>query len=95
MNNWITRHAQAWDAPRGMEVPIVGLIKSWLDYGQRHRAQYAASIGDDYVLGPEWAQIGMALLTLLNGDLGRLDGGSLDGIIRDAMLAQGFDPNTL
>lgn len=51
----------------------------------------AGGIGEDYVLGPEWATIGRALLALLNGETGRLDCGTLDGIIRDTLRAEGTE----
>jgi 5-methylcytosine-specific restriction endonuclease McrA len=50
-------------------------------------------IGSDGVLGVAWAKIGHQLLTLLCGDLGRLDGGTLDHIIRQAFELAGLDEN--
>ena len=47
-------------------------------------------IGSDSVLGIAWALIGRHLLTLLCGDLGRLDGGTLDGIVRSAFRLAGL-----
>ena len=45
----------------------------------------------DYVLGEAWAEIGRQLRNLLNGDLGRLDGGTLDHAITSAFAYAGLD----
>ena len=92
---WRTRHVSAIVAPVKAERPIVHMLKAWLEYADTHEAAYETRIGDDYVLGPQWAAIGGAMLALLNGDLGRLDGGTLDGIIRDTLSAEGFNPDEL
>lgn len=92
-NPWGMRHAEAWIIPHGSEVGIVGMIRAWAKYADQHRTRYESSIGDDGVLGVEWANIGRALLGLLNGELGRLDGGTLDGTIRDILSGEGCDPD--
>jgi len=71
---------------------LVLMLRGWLEYAEAHRYTYESQIGDDRVLGDEWMAIGQAMLGLLNGDLGRLDGGTLDAIIRDNLNEQGFDP---
>lgn len=94
-NGWATRHISAINAPRGAEVGIVSLLRGWMQYADTHSQRYESGIGEDGVLGDEWVKIGDALLGLLNGELGRLDGGSLDGLIRDTLRAEGFDPDNL
>ena len=79
-NAWGARHADAFDSPRGMERPIVGLYRALAEYADTHLARYASPIGDDGVLGDEWMQMLKALGGLLNGELGRLDGGTLDAL---------------
>lgn len=51
---------------------------------------YGVSIADDYVLGPAWAEIGKSLRTLLNGDCGRLDCGTIDRIVTEEFVANGL-----
>lgn len=63
------------------EAGIVHLIRGWAEYADAHFHRFESTIGEDSVLGEEWAQIGSALRGLLNGELGRLDGGTLDGLI--------------
>jgi hypothetical protein len=74
---------------------LVGLLRAWLDYAQQYQAEHGSNIGYDYVLGPEWATIGVAIRGLLNGTSGRLDCGTLDSILYDNLKEQGFDPDTL
>lgn len=88
---WPQRHLEAWDAPRGPEVPLKMLIVAWAAYAEAHQERFTASVGDDGVLGPEWVQIGKSLLELLNGDLGRFDGSTLDAEIREIARRQGVD----
>ena len=93
---WSARHRAALRAPRGpFEPAYVHLLRGWLCYADAHREQYHSGIGDDGVLGPHWARIGADLRGLLNGELGRLDGGTLDGLICRTLEAEGFDPNRL
>jgi hypothetical protein len=95
VNGWQGEHAKALHIPRGAEIPFVSLLNGWLEYADSHSRRFETGIGEDYVLGPQWAAIGSALLSLLNGELGRLDGGSLDSLIRDTLAAEGFDADKL
>ena len=88
-----TQHQKAITAPRGPEVGVVSLLRGWLQYADTHKARYDSGIGEDYVLGEDWRKMGFCLIGLLNGELGRLDGGSLDSLIRDTLKAEGFDPD--
>lgn len=76
-----------------LESSVGVAIYAWCAYAQAHEERFESQIGDDYVLGPAWARWGFALRELLNGDLGRLDGGTLDTIIHDNLKEQGFDPD--
>ena len=89
--NWKDRHRTAMADPQGPEIPIVALLGAWETYGRQHELRFESSIGDDSVLGPAWEQIGESLLTLLNGECGRLDCGTLDEMIRGTLHAEGFD----
>jgi hypothetical protein len=84
------RHLDAIARPRGPERPISGMLHAWLLYADSHQERYGSGIGQDGVLGPEWAAIGRALRGLLNGECGRLDCGTVDGIILDTLKAEGF-----
>ena len=89
---WRERYLYAVRHPtHEVEMPLLTMIQGWIDYARSHEARFNSRIGDDRVLGDEWFAIGAAMLGLLNGDLGRLDGGTLDTIIRDNLEEQGFD----
>lgn len=92
---WQTRHREAILAPRDFERSIVTMLRSWIEYAERHEAQYESTIGEDGVLGPAWAQIGDGIRQLLNGECGRLDCGTVDSIIHDNLKEMGFDPDNL
>lgn len=83
LDGWKASHFAALSQPRpGFEAAISGGFYAWAAYADGHRARYDAPIGDDGVLGPQWAAWGSALIGLLNGETGRLDCGWLDGEIR-------------
>lgn len=83
-------HEAAINLPKGVEVGLISLLKGWLRYADEYEKRYESSIGKDMILGPCWARIGESLLGMLNGELGRLDGGSLDNIIRETLKDEGF-----
>ena len=89
------RHEDAMMRPRGIERPIAGMLHAWLLYADLHRERFESGIGQDYVLGPEWAKIGAAIRGLLNGDCGRIDCGAVDSVIEATLKDEGFDPDTL
>lgn len=95
MGDWQARHCSAVGFPRGSEVGVVELLKGWASYADRHHDQYDSGIGDDGVLGPAWAAIGANIRTLLNGECGRLDCGTLDSFLCRTLEAEGFSPEEL
>jgi hypothetical protein len=92
-SEWSRRHDRAFNEPKGQEKGIVYLMVGWATYADEYYEAFGSAIGDDYVLGKAWEEIGSALLEMLNGDLGRLDGGTLDGKIRDILEHEGSDPD--
>jgi hypothetical protein len=91
---WKTRHNDAWRFPQTKEAPIVNLVLAFAAYADNHSARFDSKIGFDGVLGPAWADIGQSIITLLNGEIGRLDGGIVDGLVHDIMAEYGVDPDT-
>jgi hypothetical protein len=89
-NGWQDRHMRALGVPQGFEAGIVGMIESWARYADQHRARYETPIGDDYVLGPAWRDLGLSIRALLDGETGRLDCGTLSGFIHDTLASEGF-----
>jgi len=93
-NGWQDRHNSAMRIPHpGFEAAMVQLLTGWYNYAETHRRRYSSDIGEDGVLGEAWADIGTSIRALLNGDLGRMDGGTLDGFISDTLQHNSIDPN--
>jgi hypothetical protein len=91
---WAQAHTMAIGCPRdGYEKALVEMLSGWLRYADAVQDTWGAGVGKDYVLGPCWAQIGAGLRGLLNGDIGRMDGGTLDGLLCRTLEAEGFDPD--
>lgn len=84
---WQNRHRVAW-AQGGA---IRAMLEAWADYADGHSARYEESVGADYFLGVEWANIGKGIRALLNGETGALDCGTLDGFLVDTLTAEGFE----
>lgn len=84
--NWARRHIEA-------QSPVKDMIRAWIAYAVWHTTRYQAVLKNDYMMGAAWGRIGYDLLVLLNGNLGSLDGGTLDHIIRHNLEVQGFDPD--
>lgn len=82
-NQYGNAHFDAMQNPRpGFERAIVYMLKGWAEYADAHAKRYDSAIGDDGVLGDPWETIGQSIIDLLNGETGRLDCGTLDGVIR-------------
>lgn len=92
---WKHRHNTALVFPEGAERPIVHLLQAWNDYAIEYKRHYDGTIGEDGVLGPAWQDIGTSIRTMLNGELKRLDGGTLDAYILDTLAENGVDTSAL
>lgn len=90
-NRWGARHCAAWREPQPVEAGIVGLIQAAAVYADSHKSRFGSKVGDDGVLGDHWADILRNVRGLLNGECGRLDCGSVDGLILSMLEAEGFD----
>lgn len=81
------QHFRAWS----VENPVAGMVSAWVKYADRHAKQFGSGIGEDYVLGADWLKMGLAIRGLLNGELYGLDAGTVDAIIHECLIAQGFE----
>ena len=66
------------------------MLVGWEEYAASHKKWYESPIGDDHVLGPYWAETGLAMKRLLDGETGGLDCGSIGHNILAAIEAEGF-----
>lgn len=105
-NGWFQRHRQAakgqfmpvaTDAPEGdehgaqFELALLDILSGLTEYAGAHVRQYDSPIADDGVIGEAWLDALRGLRALLNGELGRLDGGTLDHAILELYKAAGFE----
>lgn len=74
---------------------IASMVKAWAKYADFHQDRYLSEIGDDGFIGTHWADMGKAILGLLNGETGGLDCGTLDGIIRKIATEHGVNGDEL
>ncbi len=72
------RHVAAYNRPRaGFEAALVGMIDAVEEYARAHAETFESDVSDDGVLGASLAGAIFAIRGLLDGELGRLDGGYL------------------
>jgi hypothetical protein len=96
---WMRRHMMAWELSDAgestgkmkLEATVRDLVIAWARHGEAHRIVHGTNIGEDQYLGFAWKAQAQALLMMLNGELGRLDGGTLDKIIRAVAETCGVD----
>lgn len=93
--SWRGRHNLGVTVPTmDKERSLVELFSGWARYAENHEARFEAKIGEDYILGVAWTEIGQGLRTLLNGELGRLDAGTLDSFLLNTATEHGIDLET-
>ncbi len=78
---WANRHNSALASPRGFERPVVHMLRAISAYRGLHLARYESDVMDDYVIGDGVKEIAAGLRTLLNGETGRLDCGTIDAYL--------------
>ena len=103
-NGWAEEHAscvraahRGADSADGRNVraySLIRMIDAWEAYAEAHKAdddQDLGGIGNDGYVGPLWQEIGKALIGLLSGEIGRLDAGTMDKVIRQVFQDHGLD----
>jgi len=97
--DWKMRHEQAMGRvlvptlAKSNEAAMVAMIKGWVAYAEAVKSTTEGEflVGQYGVLGPHWESIGYALKGLLDGEIGRLDGGILCSLILDTLKANGCE----
>lgn len=82
---WRGAHVRAWRTS-GVAAMVEALAKVADDYS----AQGFGEIGTDGVLGEAWLDGARCVRGLLDGDLRGLEGGTVDGLLRDLARYVGF-----
>jgi|1_EtaG_2_1085319.scaffolds.fasta_scaffold09492_1 hypothetical protein len=91
MTDWIIRHFNAMDNPTSIEAPTVKIFQYLGDAIEAHEERYGTKLANDYILGAAWLEIAKQVRVLLNGELGRLDGGTLDKALYSLAQVAGFN----
>lgn len=86
---WDKRHNEALVNPKGFEIGIVGLLVGLEEYIEQHQTRYDSALIDDYVLNKGLVKIIEGLRVFLNGEIGRLDAGTLDKVFVEILMACG------
>lgn len=88
MKDYERRTQQALTAPETEEERSISrLLNEMRLLGERHK--------DDYVLVTAVEHIGSAIIVLLNGEVGRLEQGTVDKLVRDLVETAGGDSSEL
>lgn len=69
------------DSKVGVYIGEISSDSGMEEYRKAHQARFDSPIEDDYVLAAGIVDIAKGIRTLLNGEIGRLDGGTLDGYL--------------
>lgn len=100
-NEWGERHVRAfrsiaaWGGNSSQEAGMIQMIYGWAEYADAHFHRFESLIGEDGFLGPAWLAMGKGIRALLNGETGRLDCGTLDGLILEIAEHNGFNEEDL
>lgn len=73
------------------ERSLVAMLRALGDYAEQHQHRFGAPLARDSFLGEQWLVMLRGFLALLNGDLGRLDGGALYAAAMDVYTWAGFE----
>lgn len=64
-------------SPVVLGASVFNMVKACESYARAHRTFIGSDLADDAVLGPCFASVVDGILGLLNGELGKHDGGTL------------------
>ena len=93
---WKERHTDALVTPYpGVESALVNILRALDHYDRYYSSRFGSAIANDYILGAAWLEIAKAARTLLNGELGRFDAGTLDKMILAHVEDAGFTEDEL
>jgi len=93
---WQERHEQAFISPQpGFEQAFKHLVQFLDQYDRAHTTRFDSAIANDYVLGDAYKDILKAARTLLNGEHGRFDAGTMDSIFLGIATTAGFSEDEL
>lgn len=88
----LKRHNLSLTFPEHRERPLIFLAQAWELYAAEYqRLHNNASVCLDPAMGPAWLAIANAMLTMLNGEIGRLDKATMSEFIRETSAEHGAE----
>ena len=92
---WARNHVAAFTGAQDNERVVINLVCALAQYleGYGLRDEHGDEqnlLAHDYVLGPAWSRIWVGARGLLNGECGRLDCGTIDGLLGELAYAAGY-----
>lgn len=69
---------------------LADMLRGWERYAEAHQDRYGEHIGNDHIIGDYWAEVGLAIKRLLDGETGGLDCGSIAQNITNAIAEVGI-----
>lgn len=91
-NAYGERHYWAFHEPKkGHERALVHLVRGLVEYADTHEEEFGRKIADDNFFGPEWLKMLSSVRALLNGEIGRFDGGLFDTMLCTIAEKAGFE----
>ncbi len=93
-NGWGMRHHDAFVVPHtALELGLTQMLRGVARYADAYQKRFDSPVGTDYVLGDEGVlPVLVAIHRLLDGELDRLDGGTLSSLLISLAQNMGF-PN--
>ena len=93
LDPWEIRHNNAVTCPTPNEAILISMIQSVALYVRHAEMSEGLDVGQwrDYALGDGVGTMIEGIRTLLNGDISRLDGGTLDAVLTSLAERVGYD----
>ena len=96
-NGWGRRHCLEWKRAHLFThaASMRRFIEGLATYADAHQKEFDSTISEDGVLGDYWLDIFKGVRGMLNGELGALDGGTLDTTLLGILEKAGFTEEDL
>jgi len=94
-NSWCIDHLRAMFEPDDLERITLGVVYFLASYADAYYRTHEQYISEDNAFGPCWLGILANLWIILFGGTGRLDRKTLDDLLVDIAVSQGFDAGSL
>ena len=94
-NEWCASHLEAFVWPDGVEKVLLNVIYFLASYADGYYRSRGSYISDNQVLGVCWFNILINMRGIFSGGTGRLNRRTLDRMLLDMAVSQGFDVSNI